>query len=117
MNAEYYIEMRHITLYLVPFFLLSACLSSNSEPLPIDKEKLEAVMLDVHVAESAMAHLQGGTKKDSLANRYYDQIAEIHQIDRETLDTCLAILQRNPELTMEIYEKMAEKMEKEKLKK
>ena len=109
--------MRHLTLYLLPFFLLPSCLSRSSEPLPIDKEKLEAVMLDVHVAEAAMAQLQGGTKKDSLANRYYDQIAEIHQIDRETLDSCLAILQRNPELTMEIYEKMAEEMEKEKLKK
>ena len=84
--------------FLMLCFLLSGCLSKHSETLPISDEKLEAILIDVHVAESAMSTLQNGVKKDSLANLYYEQIAEIHKIDRETMDTCMAILQRNPEL-------------------
>ena len=69
-------------------------------------------MTDAHIAESAVSGLPNGLKKDSVANLYYDQIAEIHKIDRETIDTCIAILQRNPELTSEIYGKMSEALEK-----
>lgn len=102
---------RFLPMLLLSCFLFVGCLTQHREPLPIDEDQLEAVLLDVHVAEAAMGQLQGGEKKDSLANLYYDQIAAIHKIDREVLDTCLSILQRNPEQTKEIYEKMAEKME------
>ena len=70
------------------------------------------ILLDIHVAESAMNQLQIGPKKDSLANLYYDQIAEIHQVDRELMDTCLAIIQRNPEMMDRIYEKISEEVDK-----
>ena len=72
-------------------------------------------MFDVHVVEAAMSKMQAGDSKDSLANEYYEQIAEIHGIDRTTLDTCIAILQRNPELSGAIYEKVMEIAEKKKL--
>ncbi|MCF8245159.1 MAG: DUF4296 domain-containing protein [Saprospiraceae bacterium] len=87
-------------------------MSQQSESLPISQEKLEKVMTDAHIAESAVSGLPNGLKKDSVANLYYDQIAEIHKIDRETIDTCIAILQRNPELTSETYGKMSEALEK-----
>ena len=103
--------------FLLPLLLLTSCLSKQTESLPISQEKLVAVLLDVHVAESALALQQGGVKKDSLANLFYDQVSEIHQVDREVLDTCLAILQRNPELTKEIYEKVVETLEKKRLEK
>lgn len=95
--------------------ILSACISKHSESLPLPKDELKKILLDVHVAESAMGKLQNGPKKDSLAELYYNQIAEIHQIDRETLDSCLAILQRNPEMADEIYTEISEELEKKQL--
>ncbi len=93
---------------------LAGCLTHQTESPPISKSELENVIFDVHIAESAMSVLPNGLKKDSLANLYYDQIAEIHGIDRETLDTCLAILQRNPELARDVYEKLSERFEEAK---
>ena len=55
-------------------FLLSGCLSKHSETLPISDEKLEAILIDVHVAESAMSTLQNGVKKDSLTVNNNTQI-------------------------------------------
>ncbi|MCC6723305.1 MAG: DUF4296 domain-containing protein [Saprospiraceae bacterium] len=74
-------------------------------------------MFDVHIAEGAMSQFQGGPKKDSIADLYYNQVAEIHGVDRPTLDTCLAILQRNPELAKEVYEKVMEMMDKARVQK
>lgn len=98
--------------FIVPFFFLMGCLSSQEERLPIAEDKLGEVLIDVHVAESAMVQLQNGPKKDSLADLYYNQISAIHQVDRETLDTCLAIMERNPEMMERIYEKISEEVDK-----
>lgn len=100
---------------LLTSLLLPSCLSDQSDELPIDEDKAVLVMFDVHIAEAAMAKMQAGDSKDSLANEYYEQIAEIHGIDRTTLDTCIAILQRDPELATTIYEKVMEMAEKKKL--
>lgn len=97
--------------------LLAGCLSRQSESIPISGEELEALMLDVHVAESAVSGMPNGFKKDSVANLYYEQIAEIHHIDRAILDSCVLILQRNPELASEVYEKLSEQLEKKALSK
>ena len=101
--------------YLLILLLCTACLTKQPEQVPISEEALEKLLLDVHVAEAALSALQIGNSKDSLANLYYDQISRIHGIDREVLDSTLTILQRNPELTQEIYEKMLETMEKKSL--
>lgn len=100
---------------LLLLVLLSACISKQTESLPISEEAVEKLLLDVHVAEVAMGQLQNGHRKDSLAELYYNQIAEIHHIDRETLDSCLVILQRNPEMASEIYANISEELEKKQL--
>lgn len=106
--------MKRLLPLLSIYLCLAGCLTHQTESPPISESELENVVFDVHIAESAMSALPNGTKKDSLANLYYDQIAEIHGIDRETLDTCLAILQRNPELTRDVYEKLSERFEEAK---
>jgi hypothetical protein len=104
--------MLKILLSALAILLLVGCLSNHEEQLPISEAKLGDILLDIHVAETAMNQLQIGPKKDSLANLYYDQIAEIHQVDREVMDTCLAIIQRNPEMMDRIYEKISEEVDK-----
>jgi Domain of unknown function (DUF4296) len=103
---------------LVPLFfsiLISACISEKQKQLPISEDSMVELIFDIHVAEAAISPLQAGERKDSLANKYYDQIAEIHQIDRETIDSCLAILQRNPAMAKVVYDKVAENVEKRRL--
>lgn len=100
---------------LMTSLLLVSCSSDKTEELPIDEDKAILVMFDLHIAEAAMAKIQAGDSKDSLANEYYEQIAEIHGLDRNTLDSCIAILQRSPELSGIIYEKVLEMAEKKKL--
>ncbi len=103
-----------------PLFFLCfhvGCSSQQNEPLPISEEKLVRLMFDVHVAEGALSQLPGGPKKDSIADQYYNQVAEIQQLDRAVLDTCLSILQRNPDLSQEVYEKVMEMMDKKRLEK
>lgn len=104
-----------LSILLVGILCLSACISRVAEPLPIPEDELIKLLFDVHVVEGALAQLPGGPKKDSLANLYYDQVSEIHKVDRQLLDTCLAILQRNPETAKDIYEKVGELAEKKKL--
>jgi Domain of unknown function (DUF4296) len=108
-------KTRQFPLLLLCFVL--GCSSQQTEPLPISQEKLVELMFDVHVAEGALSQLPGGPKKDSIADQYYDQVAEIQQVDRAVLDTCLAILQRNPDLSKEVYEKVMELMDKRRLEK
>lgn len=97
------------------FFMLAGC---SSEPaLPLSKEKLVDVLMDVHVAEAALNQVPAGPRKDSLAELYYNQVAEIHGIHRENLDTSLAILQRNPGLMKAVYQEVLAEVEKKRLKK
>jgi hypothetical protein len=96
--------------------LLAACQPTETVvTLPIGDDKMINILYDVHVAEAALAPVPGGPKKDSLANLYYDQLAELHGVDREALDSSLAMLQRDPELTRQLYEKVVEMVEKKRL--
>jgi len=93
---------------LAVLLVVGGCAEQN--PLPINEEKFVEVLTDVHIAEGAMMHLQA-LKKDTLAPIYYGQVMEIHQIDRATFDTCMAILQRDPALMEEIYKKVMRRLD------
>lgn len=95
--------------------MLTACVSKQVEPLPIAEDELIKLMFDVHVAEGALSQHPGGPSKDSMAAVYYNQVTKIHKISRADLDTCLVILQRNPELAKDVYEKVLEMMEKKRI--
>ena len=94
------------------FILFTGCMTE--ETLPVSDEKLVKVLADAHIAESALLSF-GEPQKDSIAAVYYSQIMTIHDMDREVFDTCVAILRRNPKLMNEIYGKVFEHFEKEKL--
>ena len=92
--------------------LLAGC--KEQESLPVSERELMDVLIDVHAAEGAMAHLNG-EEKDSVATVYYRQIMEIHQMKQQVFDTCVAILKRNPAMTERIYEKINEEFKKSNL--
>jgi hypothetical protein len=42
---------------------------------------------------------------------------ELHEVEREEFDTCVAIIKNNPELAKKIYEKINEELKKKQLRK
>ncbi|MBK8566684.1 MAG: DUF4296 domain-containing protein [Saprospiraceae bacterium] len=102
------------TICLFWTLLMIGCESKQTEPLPIAKDELIRLMFDVHVAEGALSHTPAGHQRHQ-QEVYYDQVTKIHEISRADLDTCLVILQRNPELAKDIYEKVLEMMEKKRV--
>jgi hypothetical protein len=104
--------MRIISFLVCCLLFFTGC--SKDESLPIERDKLIKVLLDVHIAEAAMVHLST-LNKDSVAGEYYRQVFQRHNLDQATFDSCIHILKRNPAMTDEIYERIAEEYDKLKL--
>lgn len=73
-------------------------------------EKAAAIITDVHTAEAAILPLYG-TRKDSFAAMYYDQICQIHQIDSATLFNLIRLIRNNPEIMGDVYREANRQME------
>lgn len=94
-------------LSLCLLILIFAC--SSQEQLTIPKDKMVAILVDVHLAEAAMQRLVNKVK-DTVSVRYYEEIFEIHQITEEIYLENLHILERNPALSKKIYEETMSKV-------
>jgi hypothetical protein len=94
----------------VCLFLLCSC-RPRPVRLPLEDEVLIRVLADVHIAEAALQNLLGKTK-DSLANVYYEQICEIHGVDRALLDSSMLLLQNNPNRLEGIYVEVMKELER-----
>ena len=95
---------------LLPIFIivliLTAC-KKKVEILPIPEPELIKILADIHLAEAAFQNLSTSTK-DTLAYQYYDQIYQIHEVEKENVDSCIAILNRDPNRFYDIYAKVQE---------
>ena len=103
---------RYLLLYsCVLLFSLSAC--SGSEPeLKIPEDKLVKILVDVHLAEASFQSLSGA-EKDSIAEVYYEQIAEMHGIERSNLDSTIIQLRKDAIRMTSIYDKVLEELAKQ----
>ncbi len=102
-------HLRWLFLALTAWWMLAGC-GEEAEPLPIEKTKLKAILVDVHVAEAALSNLYGPVR-DSMATIYYEEICTIHEISRSELDTTLERLRRDPDLLYKTYEEVMEALE------
>jgi len=95
--------------FFLTFFSISLLLSCNEkvEVLPIPEPELVKILADIHLAEAAFQNLSTSTK-DTLAYQYYDQIYQIHEVEKENVDSCIAILNRDPKRFYDIYDKVKE---------
>lgn len=62
------------------------------------------ILADVHTAEAAIRQATG-TDKDSLEQLYYQRIMQIHGVTRAEYDSTLSIIQKDPDLLVEVYKK------------
>lgn len=99
-------NMRFLLSFLVSTTLLFSC-NKQVEVLPIPESDLVKILADIHLAEAAFQNLSTSAK-DTLAYQYYDQIYQIHQVEKVNVDSCLAILNRNPQQFYDTYEKVKE---------
>ena len=83
---------------IAPFFTfgclflasLHSCQPTLVQPT-IPASKMARVMADLYVADAATSGFVGYTR-DSLAQAYYDQVFEMHQISREQYEQSLTLM-------------------------
>ncbi len=105
--------MKHLK--FIPFFSLFlfsilSCKEEAPPPLPFEEEKIISVLSDVHLAEAAIQSL-GKAIKDSMSQVYYDQIYEIHGIQKQDFEQLMEMLRNRPGDLKRIYGKMMERFE------
>lgn len=98
--------MRRLLSFFILILFLFSC-GGNKVNLPIPESELIKILADIHLAEAAFQNLSSSAK-DTLAYQYYDQIYQIHQVDKAQVDSCIAILNRNPKYFFDTYEKVQE---------
>lgn len=96
--------MRKYLLFVLFLTGLTACENKPSE-LRISEEVLIPILADLHIAEAAMQHLRGELK-DSMAGVYYEQLYEIHNVNKKDFDHTMAILREDPIRLEQIYDKV-----------
>ncbi|RMF31080.1 MAG: DUF4296 domain-containing protein [Bacteroidetes bacterium] len=96
---------------LLPLLLCFAC-RQKEERFPLNDEQIVAILTDVHLAEAALANI-GGPLKDSLAEIYYGQVFEIHQIDQTRFDSLMDYLQNHPVYMDSLYQRVLKRMEQQ----
>lgn len=95
------------------FLFLMAC-KEDSPKLLIPEEKLVEILADAHLAEAAIQNLVKEVK-DSLGEVYYQQIYEIHQINKEDFEQTMAMLREDPIRMEKIYRMVMDKLSTEKV--
>ncbi len=85
------------------FVCLCACQKEQyALNIPIPQEKLVPVLADAYIAEAAINTLIGSVK-DSMAEVYYTQLCEVHDITKADFDTTISIMQRHPIFMDSVY--------------
>ncbi len=79
--------------------------------LPIPREKLRDILMDVYLAGSA-AELNPSSNKDSLQQLYLTEICKIHKVRPEDISRCNQILQQNLKLNAELQKEILDSLNK-----
>lgn len=98
--------------YLLAILLIVAACETDKAPQPLPDELLIPVMADLHIAEAALQRLPRNYK-DTVSQRYYDEVAKIHRLTRPQLDSSLHWLRARPKEMFRIYEAVFKHLEKQ----
>ncbi len=101
--------IKKIRLVLI-ILALSAC-QSDSNNLPIPKDKLLPVLIDIHLVEAVVDN-DSQVMKDSLTALYYPQIFEKHGVTSKDFDSTVKYMNERPKLMHDIYEDVMKQIQK-----
>jgi len=103
--------MRYRFLFLFLFVIFLFACGPKPAVLPIEKERLIPVLVDVHIAEAAVQSLRK-QEKDSVIQVYYEQIFEIHKISEDDFYASMEVLKQDAYQLEQIYEVVLEEVTK-----
>ena len=106
MNFNFFKKIRLIFIILA----LSAC-QSDSHNLPIQKDKLIPVLIDIHLVEAVVDN-DSQTMKDSLTALYYPQIFSKHNVTAKDFDSTIKFMNERPKLMHDMYEDVMKEIQK-----
>ena len=81
--------------------------SQKSKRLPVPESELPALLADLHLAEAIIQNSTAATR-DSIADLYYQQIFQLHNLDEADFDSTMAILREDPARLEPVYTKVLE---------
>lgn len=102
--------MKYKKLIFLLIGILGFISCSDQTPLLLEEDKMINVIRDIHIAEAAMQNLIDITK-DSVGEIYYQQVFEIHQVNKADFDSSMIILRKDPERLGLIYDRVLEELE------
>lgn len=89
-----------------------AC-NTGSEKPTINRQKMAKILVDVHIAESAMQNLQNAEKKDSIGRVYYNKIFKIHKVSGADFEQSLKYYRKDPVKMETLYKEVIAELEKQ----
>lgn len=100
--------MKYFFQSLLLFFLVGACRPKSPE-LPIPRDQLVPVLVDVQLAEAILQNFYG-QEKDSLAQLYYQKICSLHGVEKSKLDSTLVLLQQDPQRMQDVFSEVLDSL-------
>lgn len=96
-----------VVLLITPFW--SCKKDQDIVKLPIPREKLRAVLMDLYLAGSA-AELHPSANKDSLQQIYLTEICKIHGVSPEIIANCNQVMQQNLKMNAELQKEVLDSL-------
>ena len=95
--------------YLALTLLLCTCACANplAGPPPTDLHELAPIIADLQIAESLTGEMPV-IVRDSLREVYYDNILNDYNTDRETVDSLMWLVRKEPEWIDSLYTEVGE---------
>lgn len=102
--------MRYL-LFIISVSVLGIACDNDKDEMPIERDKLITVLVDVHVAEAAMQELPS-EKRDSLGKVYYQKIFSLHGVTEADFNKSMFLIRQDPEDLEALYKEVISTLEK-----
>ncbi len=93
--------MKYLILSVVALFALGSC-SPAEVSLPLPKDQLTEVLIDIHLAEAAVQELPVD-RRDTVLRVLYAEILQQHGLDSATFDSAIVLIRKQPKLMDGMY--------------
>lgn len=96
---------------IATFFVIFGCSPKKNAAQRLSNTELVDLLTELHMAEAAVQHLPAtGTIKDSMANLYYNQILEKHQLSREEFEEIMVKIRTEPGTLIKLYDQVIDSL-------
>lgn len=102
--------MRMLCSCLITLLIFGGSSCGPPKPtLPMEREALVDILIDIHLAEAAVQELPIG-RRDTILDVLYQEIRKQHQIDSAELAAVLLEIRREPTLVDPVYQEVLDSL-------